>query len=319
MNTIGSTADGWNEVGGSGPHLSDNAQYFISAFVIDKVLMSFNTVLGRNSSIGIEQLRMQILSNTIIPAHIWSQNASTYGGSNFGHTTPDNGRMTFTWSNSPAPIANSGRGGVIQSVGPMMNSRAMYRYRIFDGQLENDIMAVILVGGQNQNEANGLVTTGVSGYRIIHGCDLISGQNIPWIRFAVKGTGTSETLSPKIYHSSSSGSSPYAGGTWRPSSSNMYWVEYIGNGTSATKRFRAWHQSCSTGSSETRVGPRRMIADWSGNITVGGTPSSATHFSLIAGASPTTPGGSRSCSLEHFQVDVSPRYTTDFWSQDMNL
>jgi hypothetical protein len=98
----------------------------------------------------------------------------------------------------------------------------------------------------------------------------------------------------------------------------MYWVEYIGNGSSSSKRFRAWHQPMASSASETRVAARRLIADWSGDITVGGTLDPSMYFGLITGATPTTPGGARSCSLEMFEIELAPQFVTDFSQQDLN-
>jgi len=318
LGTIGSTANGWNE-SAIAPHLSLPARRFIATWIIEKLLLGLNVAGGRFSPASLETLRMQILSNTTIPATIWAQTSTAFSSSNFTQSTnPDQGRMTYQFTASPAPVANSGRGGKFMSAVPALNARAILRYRLFDGQLEPDIMAVVMAGGNSQNEVIGMVTTGIAGFRIIHGVDLISSQLIPWIRFAVKGTGISETLSPKIYHSAATGAAPYSGGTWRLGSSNMYWVEYIGNGSSSSKRFRAWHQPMASSASETRVAARRLIADWSGDITVGGTLDPSMYFGLITGATPTTPGGARSCSLEMFEIELAPQFVTDFSQQDLN-
>jgi len=312
LDTIGSTADGWNE-SSVAPHLSLPARRFIATWIIDKLLLGLNVAGGRFSPASLEAVRMSMLSDTRQQATIWAQTSSAFSSSNFTQSTnPDQGRMTYQFTASPAPVANSGRAGKFMSNAPLLAQRCMFKYRIFDGQLEPDIMAVILVGGANQNEAIGMTNTSWAGFRIIHGVDLISSVNIPWIQFAVKGSGVSETLSPKIYHSSATGVAPYSGGTWRSGTSNTYWVEYLGNGTSVTKRFRAWHQSMSLSGSETRLAPRRTIADWSGDVTVGGTLDPSIYFGLITGASPTTPGGARSCSLEYFEYDPAPDYVDDY-------
>lgn len=319
LQSIGAATYGWNE-SASGPHLSLPARRYIATFIIQKVLLGLQVAGGRFSPQSLEAAQMGMISDTSIPATIWAQTSSTIGATNFTQSTnPDMGKMTFQYTASPAPVANTGRAGKFQSLGPMLNARSIYKYRLSDGYLVDGVMAVILVGGASQGECIGMTTTGYNGFRIIHGTTTISGQSIPYIQFAVKGSGTVETLSPKIYHSSSTGVAPYSGGTWRANTENIYWVEFIGNGTGTTKRFRAWHQPCATGSSETRVASRRLIADWSGDITVGGSSDPSTYFGIVTDSSPSVPGGVRSISIQGFVVDPSPRFSTDFTQQDFNL
>jgi len=186
---------------------------------------------------------MDMLRDTRVRVGIWAQTSSTYGGSNFTHVTPDFGRMTFRMTASPAPVANSGRGGKVAHLAPNMAQRMMIGYRITDGNLIDGVFASIVFSGGGPQEVGGLVNSSFGGFRIIHGVDTISGQPVPFIQFAVKGSGTSETLSPKIYHSSATGVAPFAGGDWN-AGENIYWIEYFGGGTSPTKRFRAWHEPC---------------------------------------------------------------------------
>jgi hypothetical protein len=199
-----------------------------------------------------------------------------------------------------------------------MNTRQIYRYRISDGVLVDGVMAAILVGGRSQSEVMAMAGASYGGFRIVHGVDTLSAQPVPFVQIAIKGNEAAETVSPKIYHSSSTGASPYGGGTWRVNTDNFYWVEFLGNGTSVTKRIRVWHQTCASGSSETSTGNRRLIADWSAPITVGGTYVAETYFGLYTNSTPSVPGGFRSVSLQAFEVDHAPRYSTVFSQQDMN-
>lgn len=317
MDTIGSTSDGWNE-SSVAPHLTIPARRFIASWIIDKLLLNLQVPGGRFNLQTDESCAMRVLSDTTTRTTIWAQSSTTYGSSNFAHTTPDFGKMTYTFSASPAPVANSGRAGKIADFGPQMGFRQIMKYRLFDGHLLDDIRAVVLCGGASQNEVAGMTNTSWNGFRIIHGVDVISSQSVPYIQFAVKGSGTSETVSPKIYHSTTTAASPYNGGTWITNTDNIYWVEYIGNGSSTTKRFRAWQQPAAAASSSTRLPARRLIADWSGTITVGGSSDSSTYFGLIAGGSPTTPGGARECWITDFSVEIAPKFVTDYSQQDLN-
>jgi len=315
MGTIGPASDGWNE-SPTAPHLSLPARRFIATWVIDKLLLGLQVAGGRQSNVSEETLRMDMLRDTRVRVGIWAQTSSTYGGSNFTHVTPDFGRMTFRMTASPAPVANSGRGGKVAHLAPNMAQRMMIGYRITDGNLIDGVFASIVFSGGGPQEVGGLVNSSFGGFRIIHGVDTISGQPVPFIQFAVKGSGTSETLSPKIYHSSATGVAPFAGGDWN-AGENIYWIEYFGGGTSPTKRFRAWHEPCAAGSSSTRVAARRMIADWSGNITVGGTVDPSVYFGLYTLGSPGTPGGVRDVALSNLWVDHSPPFAADLTQSDM--
>lgn len=318
LQTIGTATYGWNE-SSTGPHLSLPARRFIATFIIEKVLLGLNVAGGRFSPLTLEASRNGMLSDASIPATIWAQTSSTIGSTNFTQSTvPDMGKMTYQYTASPAPVSNSGRAGKFMSVGPWLNTRSIYKYRISDGYLIDGVMAVILVGGASQSEAIGMTNTSYNGFRIIHGVDTISGQPVPFIQFAVKGSGTSETVSPKIYHSTTTAAAPHNGGTWVNSTENVYWVEYIGNGSSTSKRFRAWHQSMSVSGSTTRLYERRLIADWTGTITVGGTSDPSTYFGLVTNSAPSAPGGVRSISLQGFRVDPAPRFTTDYSQGDLN-
>jgi hypothetical protein len=318
MDGIGSTADGWNE-SSVAPHLSPVANKFLGTWVIQNVLMNFNVAGGRFSMQTLNGTANSLLSDTRLRATIWAQTSSSIGATNFTQTTnPDMGKMTFNFTASPAPVASTGRAGKFMSHAPALNSHRLYKYTIFDGQLIDGIEAVVMVGGASQSEAVGMTNTGFNGFRIIHGTTAISGVQIPFIRFAVKGSGTSETISPKIYHSASTGVAPWAGGTWISGTDNTYWVEYIGSGSSTTKRFRAWHQSMASSGSETTLTARRLIADWSGTITVGGTSDASTYFGLVTDSSPTTPGGARSAGLIDFQVEMARKNVLTAGWQDMN-
>lgn len=324
LESIGSVPTyGWNEPVLNGPHLSQPANRFIASYIIDKVLLGFD-IAGRRfpkNLVAIEAMGSPMdLAPTRMNAQIWAQSLLTIGTTNFTQTTPDLGRLTVVVPNE-TPVANTGRGEVFLGVGPQMNNRQIYSYRISDGQLLNNIHAVIMVGGANRNEcATGMTNTNFNGFRVIHGVEPMGAGSdlVPWIRFAVKGSGTSETLSPKIYHSSATGPVPYAGGTWRVSGDSMYWIEYIGAGTNTAKRFRAWHQPTSNGSSETRMPSRRLIADWTGVITVGGSSAATTYFAVVSSDAPTATGSARSISLQNFSVDYAPRANTDLGSPDMN-
>jgi hypothetical protein len=327
MNSIGPAARGWNEpdddgdvIDEFGPHLSLPARRFIATFIIDKLLLGLNVAGGRHSPATLESLRLAMLSDTRQAATIWAQTSSLIGSTNFTQSiNPDHGRMSFQMTPSPAPVANTGRAGKFMSVGPLLNSRSIYRYRLSDGQLTEGVMAVVLVGGVSQSEAMGLASNGWNGFRIIHGVQMFAGALVPYIQFAIKGSGTSETLSPVIYHSATDAPSPHNAGTWAAGTDNMYWVEYLGNGTGSTKRFRAWHQSCVALGDQTRIPPRRLIADWSGTITVGGQSDPSTYFGLITNSSPLAPASGRSIALSGFVVDQAPRFTTDIGQQDFNF
>jgi hypothetical protein len=317
MDTVGSTADGWNE-SAIAPHLTIPARRFIAAWIIDKLLLNLHVPGGRFNLQTAESSAMRTLSDTTTRATIWAQSSQLIGASNFGVTSPDHGKMTYTFTASPAPVASTGRSGKIMDFGPQMGQRQIYKYRLFDGNLLDDIRAVILCGGASSTEAVGMTNTSWNGFRIIHGVDVISSQSVPYIQFAVKGSGITETVSPKIYHSTTTAAAPYAGGTWITSTDNIYWIEYIGNGTSVTKRFRAWHQPATAAGSSTRLPARRMIADWSGTITVGGSSDSSTYFALITGTTPTTPGGVRECWITDFSMEIAPKFVTDYSQQNMN-
>lgn len=319
LNTVGPETLGWNEPGGgTGPHLSLPARRFIATFIIQKVLLGLQVAGGRFSPATLENIVMAQLGSTVTQAQIWAQSLATIGTTNFTQTTPDFGKLTVVFPNE-TPAASTGRGEKFLSLAPILNGRSIYSYRLTDGILVDNINAVIMAGGASRTEiAAGMTNASFNGFRIIHGVETISGQTIPWIQFAVKGSGTSETVSPKIYHSTSTGVAPYAGGTWRTSTDNRYWVEYIGNGSSTTKRFRAWHQSCAASSGENRIAARRFIADWSGVITIGGSSDASTYFGVVSSATPSATGSTRSISLQDFEVDQSPRFSSDFTQQDFN-
>lgn len=317
LQTIGSEVLGWNQSGdGTGPHLSLPARRFIATFIIDKVLLGLNVAGGRFSPMTVEAGATAALSDTRIPATMWAQTLSNVGTTNFTQTSPDMGKLTVNFP-SETPGASTGKAGKFMSVGPRLNSRSVYRYRIADGLLVENVNAVIMVGGASQNEIVGLGGT-YYGFRIIHGLETISGVPVPWIQFAIRGAGASETVSPKIYHTTATdGAGIYSGGSWISGTENLYWIEFIGMGTSTTKRFRAWHQPTSAASGTDRVGGRRLIADWSGVITLGGSFDASTYFGVVASATPTATGVARAISLSAFSVDPSPRYTSDFIQGDL--
>ena len=316
LGTIGTDADGWNESGGTGPHLSTKARRFIASWILDKVLLANRVSAGRFSPLSIEAFNRG-LRDTSTRITTWTKNASNYNSSNFSQTTPDYGRFTFS-TIATNPVANSGLACQVGYPEIRLNTRCLISYVLTDGYLIDDILAVFLFGGTSQTECTtGQTNTTYSGFRIIHGADVLSGNQVPYIRFAVKGSGTSETVSPKIYHSSATGTAPYNGGTWRASSTNRYWVEYIGNGSSATKRFRAWHQPYSASSTETDVAQRRMIADWSGTVTVGGTFDNKVYYGLVTGASPGAIGA-KTIAMSDLVI-TRPADLTQFNTQDWNF
>ena len=319
LSTVGPEALGWNESGGgTGPHLSLPARRFIATFIIDKVLLGLQVAGGRFSPATLENVVNFGLSDSTSRASIWAQSLLTIGATTWTQTTPDFGKLTVVFPNE-TPIANTGRAEKFMGQVHQMNSRTIFRYKVTDGSLVDNVNAVLMAGGAGRTElATGMANASFNGIRIIHGVETISGQLVPWIQFAAKGSGTTETISPKIYHSSASGVAPYAGGTWRTSAENRYWVEYIGSGSSTTKRFRAWHQPTTSGSGETRLPARRLIADWSGTITVGGGSDPSIYFGVVSSATPTATGAARSISLQSFEVDQSPRFSTDFSQQDFN-
>jgi hypothetical protein len=298
-----------------------NARRFKAQWIIQNVLMGLHVPGGRFNLQTVERSSMRMLSDTRRYATFSTQGMSAIGGTNFTQvTTPNFGTYGIDYTVSPAPVANTGRAGkfmIVPNLG--LNRRLMIRYGLADGNLTDGIEAVIMLAGGGQGEAIGMTNTSFFGMRIIHGTTLISGHQVPFIRFAVKGSGASEILSPKIYHSTATATAPWAGGTFRVGTSNQYWVEYIGNGTALAKRFRAWHQPTASGSSETRLAQRRLIADWtSADITAGGSADESAYFGLVTNSSPSTPGGARRCTLEFFEIDLAPRYETDFAQQDLN-
>lgn len=314
--TIGTDADGWNESGGTGPHLATKARRFIATWILQNVLLGSRVAAGRFSPISMQASSRDYSNRTRLT--FWTKTASNYNSSNFTQTSPDMGRFTFNYTASPAPVANSGLATQVGYPEIGLNLHSVLSYVITDGYLVDDVKAVVQCGGASQTElTTGMTDTNYSGFRIIHGVDTLSGQPTPYIQFAVKGSTTTETLSPKIYHSSSSGAAPFAGGTWRTSNAHLYTVEYIGNGSSTSKRFRAWHQPLSGASGETRIADRRMIADWTGTITAGGTFPNSIYLGLVTGASPATPGGARVIAFSDLEI-VRPRDLTLIGNQDWN-
>lgn len=329
LRTIGSVAGyGWNEPPSDGngnntlaPHLSQVASRFIASYILNKVLLGLNTAGERfdKTLLSPESMgRPMDLGTQSYQAVIWAWTMSNVGTNSFTQTSPDLGRMTITVP-AGTPAANSGAVGRFLYQSPQLNNRQVYAYRISDGALIDNLQAVIMVGGANQNDAGlGMTSNNFGGIRIIHGVDTISSTLVPWVRLAVKGVGTSEQLSPKIYHSSATGAAPYNGGTWR-NTENFYWVEYIGNGTSTMKRLRVWHQPVSNGSSESRLSAPRMIADWSATITLGHNQEAGAWFGVVSNSTPSSTGAQpRVVSLHSFSVDVAPRENIDLGMPDLN-
>jgi hypothetical protein len=313
LNTIGPEARGWNEPGdGTGPHLSLPARRFIAAWIIQKVLLGLQIPGGRFSPQTLSRSNLGLLDNTQVPITIWAQTSTAVASSPFTQANAtDHGRYTLNSAAGTPPI-NSGRGGQISRIMPSLYGRTMIRYRLFDGQLQDGLTVALMAGGAgSQTEAVlGMTTTNYGGFRIIHGVETISGQVVPFIRFAVKTTGTAETLSPKIYHSSTTGAAPYNGGTWSGNSEHTYWVELISNGSSLTKRFRAWHQPCEPTTGATKATPRRMIADWSGDVLTfsGVIFDERLWFAYISGNPAPVIGGNRSASIHGLVWDSSPTW-----------
>jgi hypothetical protein len=321
LTSIGPLTYGWNE-SNVAPHLSLFARRFIAGFIIDKVLMGLQVAGGRFSPATLENAALPMLSDTRISANMWAASTVNGASSTFTHTTPDLGRMTIGYNASTnIPVANTYRAGKIMNLVPSMNTRRIYRYVLMDGHLETGIMSGILIGGgSGQSEISGLTSGSGRALRIINGVDIISTHQVPFIQFGIRDSGSTEVVSPKFYHSTATASAPWANGTWRANTENIYWVEYLGNGSSTSKRLRAWHQSLAFASSDVGLAPRRMIADWTGTVTAGGSAAdNSVYWGAYTDSSPTTPGGARNVILSQFDVYAGPKFVTDFSQQDFNL
>lgn len=316
LNTIGPEARGWNEADNPtiegvdyGPHLSLPARRFIATFIVQKVLLGLQVAGGRFSPQTLSQENLGLLNNTQIPISIWAQTSSVVAASPFTQASAtDFGRFTLN-SAAGTPPVSSGRAGQLGRITPNLYGRTMLRYRLFDGQLQDNLTVAIACGATGADEAVlGMSNSSWGGFRIIHGVATLSGQPVPFIRFAVKTSGTAETLSPIIYHSSTTGPAPYNGGTWSGSSEHIYWVELIGNGGSLTKRFRAWHQPCEPTTGAVNTVQRRMIADWSGDVLsfTGVGFNERLWFAYISGSPAPVIGGNRSASIHGVVYDSAP-------------